>query len=220
MKKIATEQKLARIAPDTARCRKLEQEIEMRQSSISELERNIAVREMLLSLLTGLAGRMRDRLGPALADYIRCVLPHMTGGRYRDVQVSDSLEIQVYSPEKGDYVHTENLSGGTVDQLLVALRMAFAKALMDSKMPEEPSQFLFFDEPLSSFDRNRAEAFLALLRAFGDNFAQIFLVSHLTGLDELFDAVITTDLDTDSLTISVSDNKQAGGESQWMRRFV
>jgi DNA repair exonuclease SbcCD ATPase subunit len=213
LEKIGTEQQLATVAPDAARCRKLEQEIEVREASLKEHEKEISVREMLLNLLTGLAGRMRDRLGPALADYIRCVLPHITGGRYRDVQVTDSLEIQVYSVEKGDYVHMENLSGGTVDQLLVSLRMAFAKALMDSKMPDEPSQFLFFDEPLSSFDKNRAEAFLELLRAFGDNFAQIFLVSHLTGLDNLFDAVITTDLETDVLRIAVLDKESAGGHN-------
>ena len=197
------QQRLARLEPDALRCKQLEDEIEGKKARYTEVHRGIRVREILLELLTGLSERMRERLAPALADYIRCVLPPITGFRYREVQLTEDLDIQVYSPEKGDYVHLEELSGGTVDQLLVSMRLAFAKALMDAKMPQEPRQFLFFDEPLSSFDRGRAEAFLNLLRTFGGNFAQVFLVSHLGGLKELFDAVILTHLDKDDLAVTM-----------------
>ena len=199
------QQRLARLEPDALRCKQLEEEIEGKKTRYTEVNRAIRVREILLELLTGLSERMRERLAPALADYIRCVLPPITGFRYREVQLTEDLDIQVYSPEKGDYVHLEDLSGGTVDQLLVSMRLAFAKALMDAKMPLEPHQFLFFDEPLSSFDRGRAEAFLNLLRTFGGTFAQVFLVSHLGGLKELFDAVILTHLDKDNLSVTLME---------------
>jgi len=204
------EQRLARLEPDAARCRQLERDIDDARIELTGVERAIRVREILLELLTGLAERMRERLAPALADYVRCVLPRITGYRYRDVQLTEDLDIQVYSPEKGDYVHLEDLSGGTVDQLLMSLRLAFARALMDAKLRNEPHQFLFFDEPLSSFDRSRAEAFLALLRSFGDTVAQVCLVAHLGGLDELCDRVGFTHLDRDSLVMSVAAGAEAG----------
>ncbi len=204
LKLAEAQQRLARLEPDALRCQQLEDEIAKKKERHTEVFRAIRVREILLELLTGLSERMREKLAPAIADYIRCVLPPITGFRYREVQLTEDLDIQVYSPEKGDYVHLEELSGGTVDQLLVSMRLAFAKALMDAKMPHEPHQFLFFDEPLSSFDKGRAEAFLNLLRTFGGTFAQVFLVSHLGGLKELFDAVVLTHLDKDELMVEVA----------------
>lgn len=202
MERQAAEERLARVEPDAARCRQLEEELSRSGEELASVERGIRVREILLELLTGLSERMRQRLGPALADYMRFVLPRITGNRYREVRLTEDLAVEVWSPEKGDYVHLDALSGGTVDQLLVSLRLAFAKALMDTTMVAGERQYLFFDEPLASFDRSRGEAFLSLLRSFGGTFAQVFLVSHLGGLEELFDAVVETSVDLDELDVS------------------
>ncbi len=80
----------------------------------------------------------------------------------------------------------DDLSGGTEDQLLLSLRLAFAKALT----PEGAQFFLFLDEPISSFDEQRRTSFLDFLKLLETNFQQIFLISHLTGLEDFVDNFI------------------------------
>src|SRR5207248_119506 len=123
-------------------------------------------------------------------------LPQVTEGRYDSVRITPELGVEVHSPEKGDFVGLAELSGGTADQLLLALRLAFSKALIFTKRSPEYRQYLFFDEPFSSFDEKRAESFMKLLRRPDPNFSQIFLVSHLPGLAQHCDKLIQTSIES------------------------
>ena len=119
---------------------------------------------------------MKARFGPGIARYIELVLPRLTEGRYERVKITPSLEIRVYSRERGDYIRLTDLSLGTADQLLVALRLGLARALVASR-GLAGGHFLFLDEPLVSADEGREQSFLNLLRTFDDEFAQIFVSS-------------------------------------------
>ncbi|MCA8924039.1 MAG: hypothetical protein KDD82_19675, partial [Planctomycetes bacterium] len=136
-------------------------------------------------LLEELADALRGRFGPAITRYVELVLPQLTQGRYRRVLVDEELEIRVYSPERGDYVRLIELSLGTADQVLLALRLGLARALIGSR-GIRGGQFLFLDEPLVSADERREQAFLELLRTFDSEFAQIFVSSPRTLTSDLF----------------------------------
>jgi DNA repair exonuclease SbcCD ATPase subunit len=185
---------LARAEPDARR----EQELVSTQAQLkTQLEatvRAVRVRETLLGLLGDVSGAVRARFGPAMAEFLGWILPQVTVGRYSQVRVSPDLEIEVFSAEKQAFVGLESLSGGTVDQLLLALRLAISKALVHSQKAADYRQYLFFDEPFASFDEQRAEAFLRFFRKEDPNFAQVFLVSHLPGLVTHCDAMVKTSI--------------------------
>lgn len=135
---------------------------------------------------------IKKRLVPQIESYFGWILPKMTRGRYHKVRLSDDFDIQIFSDESGGYVDIETLSGGTVDQLMISLRLAFARAA--TAHTGSARQFLFLDEPFSSFDEARRELFFKLLETLKMNFQQIFLISHLHGLEDFVDHYIQVDL--------------------------
>jgi DNA repair exonuclease SbcCD ATPase subunit len=76
------------------------------------------------------------------------------------------------------------LSGGAADQLSLALRLAFAIATLPRELNSAPG-FVLLDEPLSSFDRGRAQALVDVVTGelLGQHFEQIILVSHSSAFD-------------------------------------
>jgi DNA repair exonuclease SbcCD ATPase subunit len=137
---------------------------------------------------------------PQIESYFGWILPKMTRGRYHKVRLSDDFDIQVYSDEFGGYVDIESLSGGTVDQLLISLRLAFARAA--TAHSGSAMQFLFLDEPFSSFDESRQELFFNLLETLKSNFQQIFLISHLPYLEDFVDHHLRVDLSSNQPSVT------------------
>lgn len=154
----------------------LETRIARLESAFQPTKRKIEVHDEAILLMGDLAQAMKTRFGPGIARYIELVLPRLTQGRYRRVRIDDDLDIRVYSSERGDFVRLIELSLGTADQVLVALRLGLSRALIASR-GICGGHFLFLDEPMVSADAGREQAFFDLLRAFDDEFAQIFVTS-------------------------------------------
>ncbi|MCW8141392.1 MAG: hypothetical protein KIT58_21020, partial [Planctomycetota bacterium] len=121
--------------------------------------------------------------------------------------------VRVFSPDRGDFVRLVELSSGTADQVLLALRLGLARALVAAR-GLAGGHFLFLDEPLASADATREGAFLSLLRAFDDEFAQIFVTSSrgLAGAGGLEDGpfVRTLELTREARALTTSTAAGAG----------
>lgn len=187
-----------------ARCDELTVKIAGLENALNPIARDLAIRQELLKLFDETVEGMKARFGPNLARYIELLLPRITGNRYRRVQLTPDLDIKVYSSERADYVKLIDLSFGTSDQILLALRLGLAQALVHSRGIRNGEQFMFLDEPLAAFDESRSQAFLQLMRTFDDNFAQIF-VSSTTPLEgHNFEAQINLKVSQGELMVSTS----------------
>jgi exonuclease SbcC len=155
-------------------------ELEVKVAGLEEVLGPIAheleVREECLRLQEDLIKAMKSRFGPGIARYIEVILPRLTGGRYKRTRIDEDLDVRVFSNERGDFVRLVDISFGTADQVLLALRLGLARALVASR-GLHGAHFLFLDEPLASADESRGQAFLELLRSFDDEFAQVFVTS-------------------------------------------
>jgi hypothetical protein len=150
--------------------------------------RSIALRTRAADIV-GHAGRnVVQRILPSTIEHMRRLLPTMTEQRYFDAQLGDDYRIQVYDDRAGAWKMKNIFSGGTRDQLSLALRLAFALATLPEERGSAPS-FLFLDEPLSAFDSERARALIHLLTEgeIASSFDQIFLISHVRVDAGLFD---------------------------------
>ncbi|MEE2924812.1 MAG: SMC family ATPase [bacterium] len=156
---------------------------------------------LLEKLFRGTIESVQARLSPNLARFIGAILPEITEQRYGRVRVSHDLQIEVYSPDKEGYIDFTSLSGGTADQLLICLRLAFATSLVQSTFHENYEQFLCLDEPLHAFDSKRALTFLEMVMKFNPNFQQVFLITHNANLFSHFDRVLEANIETASLDI-------------------
>lgn len=153
--------------------------------------RQAAVRERGAEIVSVARRRIVHQVLPATMDYMRRILPAITRDRYHDAQLDpESYKIQVWDERAssgGAFKEKNIFSGGTKDQFSLALRLAFALATLPQERGTAPS-FIFLDEPLGSFDDERADALIYLLTEgeIARAFDQIFLISHVHVDERLF----------------------------------
>ena len=95
---------------------------------------------------------LEERMGPAIA--------RITGGRYDQVLVDEKdLAFRVVTPEHAQPVGVESLSRGTADQLYLVARLGLVRLITMDKRPP-----LILDDPFVTFDAERAERALTLVR--------------------------------------------------------
>ena len=190
------------IQKDLERVADVYEEIKGLDDECSAIENQALKYRELENLFVSTGLDIKKRLIPQIESYFAWIMPRMTRGRYHQIRISNDFDISVYSEEKEDYVNLDSLSGGTLDQLLIALRLAFARAATSSTY--YPNQFLFLDEPISSFDESRRELFFSLLETLKQGFQQIFLISHLPNLEEFVDSYLHVTLQHEEQPAAIS----------------
>ena len=115
-------------------------------------------------------------------------IARITDGRYRRVQVDDSdLGINVFSPERNDWVPVTELSQGTLDAIYLAARLGLVRLVTGDRRPP-----LILDDPFVTLDDARAPRALELLRETAADFQVIYLTTS-ERYDALADKVIVLD---------------------------
>jgi len=84
------------------------------------------------------------------------ILPIITLGRYKTVQLDEEYRLKVWDYEAGEFKERDVFSGGTEDQFLLSMTLAFALALLP-EVKGMRSEFMSLDEPLGSSDEVRRE---------------------------------------------------------------
>jgi DNA repair exonuclease SbcCD ATPase subunit len=169
------------------------------------LEHDIEVHRILMDLLDGTVDNIRNRLGPEIGRFVGGTLSEITRQRYGNASVSEDLEVRIFSREKNGLITLDEVSGGTRDQVLLCLRLALSMALVRARMSSKRAQFLFLDEPVSSFDEERSLSFLNLIHRFSPTFEQVFVTLHIIGsAPESFQSIIRTKMDEDRISLSLA----------------
>jgi DNA repair exonuclease SbcCD ATPase subunit len=118
-------------------------------------------------------------------------LAAVTDGRYRRVRVDDkTLDIEIWSPERGDWVDVHQLSTGTIDLVYLAARIGLVRLVTGDRRPP-----LVCDDPFVTFDDVRARRAFERLRALAGDLQVLFLTTS-ERYDALADAVIVLDAPT------------------------
>jgi len=112
-------------------------------------------------------------------------LATVTDGRYRRVRVDDkSLDIEVFAPERDDWVPVGSLSQGTLDVVYLAARLGLVRLVTGDRRPP-----LVFDDPFVTLDDERAVRAFELLRALAPDFQVIYLTTSAR-YDGMADAIV------------------------------
>src|SRR6266700_1787952 len=171
----------------------LDDQVKIQMKKVMLLEKDCAIVKLSVKGLEQTSESLRNRVKPQVERYMGLILPVITSGRYKAVQLDEDYTVRVFDPEAGEFKPKEVFSGGTEDQLLLAMRLAFALALIPQAKGHNP-EFLFLDEPLGSSDKVRREGILTLLhQELSQNFKQIFLISHVGDLEAEADTIIQMD---------------------------
>lgn len=160
------------------------------EKTLVELNRRLSIVTEALKGIEETAEALRTRVKPNVERYMGLILPTITSNRYKAVRLDEQYNLEAYDPEAGEYRAKEVFSGGTEDQFLLSMRLAFALALLPEVKGRHP-EFLFLDEPLGSSDDIRRSGIMELLRSdLSENFMQIFIISHVGGLEEEVQSII------------------------------
>lgn len=169
-------------------------DLEQARTRQQECERAYMVKEHGARLLATVNERLLHKVGPRTEFYAQQLLPALTSARYHDVHLiteneqgaadSGPFQLEVWDTAAGAYVPKSALSGGAADQLSLALRLAFAIATLPRDLNIAPG-FVILDEPLSSFDRGRAQALVDVVTGelLGQHFEQTLLISHSSAFE-------------------------------------
>jgi exonuclease SbcC len=164
--------------------------LERQEREVSDLQRRVKVLSYAAEGIEKTAEALRARVKPLVEQYMSSIMPAITSGRYKAVQIDEEYRLKIWDPEAGEFKVRDVFSGGTDDQFLLALRLAFAMALLPEVKGSHP-EFLFLDEPLGSADEARREGIVDLLvNHLSKTFRQIFIISHIYGLEERVQHVV------------------------------
>jgi len=127
-------------------------------------------------------------------------IERVTDGRYRRVRVNDqTLGIELFAPERGDWVDLAALSQGTLDLVYLAARLGLVRLVTGDRRPP-----LVFDDPFVTMDDARAARALSLLTAMSRDFQVIYLTTS-DRYDAAADAVVVLDGPTLRDTVAAAE---------------
>jgi len=135
------------------------------------------VLELVVRELGETSRELRGRVIPHASFIINQILPTLTDGRYSQFEITEDLRFKAYSGEARSYKEREVFSGGTQDQFLIALRLAFTQSILDSRVMADRYSLLM-DECISSSDDQRKQGIFEVLQAMKKTFSQIFIIAH------------------------------------------
>jgi exonuclease SbcC len=164
------EKDLGRLKPDFDSYPSLKDEVESTNKEINLLKRvNFELSET--------SKDMRNKVLPHARFIINNILPTLTSDRYSDFEITEDLKFKVHSNEAGGFKEREIFSGGTQDQFLIALRLAFTESILDSRVMADKYSLLM-DECTASSDEIRKQGIFEVLSSMKETFSQIFIIAH------------------------------------------
>jgi DNA repair exonuclease SbcCD ATPase subunit len=178
----------------------LETIINNMQPSLDEHKESIQVREMALSLALGACRNIYNHFNQVLSKYTAIVMPKLTEGRYKQIQIDDNLKVRVFATEKNDFADLDELSSGTQRQIMLAVRLAISKALVEAG--QLGKQFIILDEPFAFFDRERIRNTIKSLNDLDKNISQFWVLTQEFESTDDFELSIECTRDTDELTLA------------------
>jgi exonuclease SbcC len=147
---------------------------------------------MMYREFNGFEQYVADRLTPQLSDYTSELLSAITEEKYDHVWFNSNYGIEVYdgADEKFDIAE---FSGGERDVIALCARLALSRLI--GGQANNPPGFLVLDEVFGSLDDVRRQNVIALLRGLQDRFEQVIVITHIEGVRDGLDRVLSIGFD-------------------------
>ncbi len=179
------------------------------QAQLAALRRRLRIYERTLAEIEASESSTMRKATRFLEQQVARDLARLTGGRYDRVRIDDqTLDIEIWSYERGDWVAASRLSKGTIDQVFLAARLGLVRLVTQGRRPP-----LILDDPFVTFDDVRAARAAALLRELSSDFQVIYLACS-NRYDRLADAVVELPGPTGGGPVSAGGEAVPGGTGQ------
>lgn len=157
----------------------LEELLQIKKQNYEELKEKNDKINMAKMLIEKAYEKMKNSVTPKFTSNLSENIFEISDGKYKKVTINDDEGIIVELPN-GKYVSAEKLSGGTIEQLYLSLRLSMAKEISDENMP------IILDEAFAYYDDERLKNTLEFLsNKFKEN--QIILFTCTNREKEVLD---------------------------------
>jgi len=143
------------------------------KQKIAEQEKFYNAAQLAKQVLEESFGEVRRGYGSVLEDKTLEIFSGITSGRYRNINISKSMELEAESSSTFGTHSIEYLSQGTVDQAYLSLRLAVA-SLISNETPLP----IFLDDVLAQYDDKRCKMALTFLKEFSSNSQVTLFTCH------------------------------------------
>ncbi len=155
------------------------------RDQLAALQRRVRIYETTLAGVNAAEGLTMRKATRFLEQQVGRDIARLTGDRYRRVSIDDqTLDIQVWAPERDNWVPASRLSKGTIDQVFLAARIGLVRLVTQGRRPP-----LILDDPFVTFDDTRAARAALLLREISSDFQVIYLACS-NRYDGLADSIV------------------------------
>ena len=149
---------------------------------VEELEELKQEREKLLSyndtieiakeVLKESYDELKNNVGPEFDKKLSYIVEKITNNKYNDVYIDNEHNIKIKT-EHGEYVNLERFSTGTIEQVNLALRLAYIDIISKEKLP------IILDEAFAFYDDERLANIMKFLnKEYEDRQVIIFTCSN------------------------------------------
>lgn len=137
----------------------VEEEIDFYENKINTFKRKIKVAQLAGDKIVKISDSIKGDFMPLLRKSISDNFAYLTSGKYSDVVIDEGMNITVVEEDnKERRIELESLSGGTLDQLYLSLRVGLGNILSGNKnIP------LIFDDSFVQYDSKRLKNSIEML---------------------------------------------------------
>jgi len=162
-----------------------EEELEMLKNKLTKAQRKVKVYELAREFIERARTETLISTNEKLQVEIQKNFEIFTNGKYSRVDVKEgTLDLSIYSEEKGDLVKPDELSGGAIDEFYLACRLALVHLLYKETVPP-----LILDDPFVNFDPIRLARTLEFLKGLSQR-QQIIIFTLGDSFDQIADKII------------------------------
>ena len=136
------------IMPKLEKLASMEEELEeLNEKEQSLNEQNKAI-ELAKEILETAYIKMKENVTPKFTQELSKNIQEISNGKYKNVRINDEEGI-IVEKKNGEYVSSEKLSIGTIEQLYLSLRFGAIKEISNETMP------IILDEAFAYYDEQR-----------------------------------------------------------------
>lgn len=136
------------------------QELNEKEQNLLKLNNSMELAKQILEIAYT---KMKENVTPKFTKNLSKNIEQISNGRYKNVRINDEEGI-IVEKENGEYISSEKLSIGTIDQLYISLRLGAIKELSEETMP------IILDEAFAYYDEERLTNILKYIsEEFKDN---------------------------------------------------
>ncbi len=186
----------------------LDQEVAALEKDIDGKTHSIEVRRIAQNLLAGSHRRLLSRFNLEMRHVVSKIMPKLTEERYETMQIDNDLNVRVWSSEKGHFVGLNEISGGTYNQVMLAIRLALSQALITSSVCGV--ECLILDEPFAFFDAQRTQKTLEILPQVSPEIEQMWIIAQQFADSSPFALHLSCSRDSEVLIAPVGEYEALG----------